>query len=198
MARNLDRKTEADSLCTSEIDPFVRDPSRFLRARKFDVQGAYAQFTSAEDWRRTERIDQLYDSFSLPEFEMARQLYPQWTGRRDNSGLPVYVFEVASLTKEKTDPYSKDSSRLEPRIVALYEVREHGGPRSCLFPARTRTDSRFSIFLPDPCARPDRSTWCSTFCPSRAPSRTRTKNRPSAAAPPSSTSRASRCSASGP
>ncbi|TKA52591.1 hypothetical protein B0A53_04601 [Rhodotorula sp. CCFEE 5036] len=94
---------------------------RFLRARKFDVQGAYAQFTSAEDWRRTEQIDQLYDSFSLPEFEMARQLYPQWTGRRDNSGLPVYVFEVATLTKEKTDPYSKDSSRLEPRIVALYE-----------------------------------------------------------------------------
>jgi hypothetical protein len=34
----------------------------------------------------------------------------------------VYVFEVATLTKEKTDPYSKDSSRLEPRIVALYEV----------------------------------------------------------------------------
>ena len=100
--------------------------SRFLRARKFDVQGAYAQFTSAEDWRRTEQIDQLYDSFSLPEFEMARQLYPQWTGRRDNSGLPVYVFEVASLTKEKTDPYSKDSSRLEPRIVALYEVRGRG------------------------------------------------------------------------
>ena len=102
-------------------------PSRFLRARKFDVQGAYAQFTSAEDWRRTEQIDQLYDSFSLPEFEMARQLYPQWTGRRDNSGLPVYVFEVATLTKEKTDPYSKDSSRLEPRIVALYEVRGRGG-----------------------------------------------------------------------
>ncbi|BGP56736.1 cytosolic factor, phosphatidylinositol/phosphatidylcholine transfer protein [Rhodotorula sphaerocarpa] len=94
---------------------------RFLRARKFDVQGAYAQFTASEDWRRSEHIDELYDQFSLPEFEMARQLYPQWTGRRDKSGLPVYVFEVASLTKEKTDPYSKDSSRLEPRIVALYE-----------------------------------------------------------------------------
>ncbi|GAA5977139.1 hypothetical protein JCM10908_004869 [Rhodotorula pacifica] len=94
---------------------------RFLRARKFDIQGAYAQFTSAEDWRRSEQIDVLYDTFSLAEFEMARQLYPQWTGRRDNSGLPVYVFEVGSLTKDKTDPYSKDGSRLEPRIVALYE-----------------------------------------------------------------------------
>lgn len=116
-------KAEHIVLSQTELVEHVSIPSRFLRARKFDVQGAYAQFTSAEDWRRAEQIDQLYDSFSLPEFEMARQLYPQWTGRRDNSGLPVYVFEVASLTKEKTDPYSKDSSRLEPRIVALYEVR---------------------------------------------------------------------------
>ncbi|GAA6003600.1 SEC14 family lipid-binding protein [Rhodotorula paludigena] len=94
---------------------------RFLRARKFDLQGAYAQFTSAEDWRRKDKVDELYDTFDVDEYELGRQLYPQWTGRRDNSGMPVYVFKVSALTKQKTDAYAKDPSRLEPRMIALYE-----------------------------------------------------------------------------
>ncbi|BGP01747.1 phosphatidylinositol transporter [Rhodosporidium toruloides NP11] [Rhodotorula toruloides] len=94
---------------------------RFLRARKFDVNGAYEQFTAAEDWRKEQRVDELYDTFPLDEFEMARELYPQWTGRRDNQGLPLYVFEVGALTRSKTDSYAKASSRLEPRMFALYE-----------------------------------------------------------------------------
>ncbi|GAA5985008.1 hypothetical protein JCM11641_000817 [Rhodosporidiobolus odoratus] len=98
------------------------DLVRFLRARKFDVQGAFDQFTSAADWRRTQNIDQLYDTFSLTEFEQARQLYPQWTGRRDNFGLPVYLYKVGALSKEKTDAYVKTTpERLEQRMVALYE-----------------------------------------------------------------------------
>ncbi|CDR44450.1 hypothetical protein NBRC10512_000053 [Rhodotorula toruloides] len=94
---------------------------RFLRARKFDVNGAYEQFTAAEDWRKGQRVDELYDTFPLDEFEMARELYPQWTGRRDKQGLPLYVFEVGALTRQKTDSYAKASSRLEPRMFALYE-----------------------------------------------------------------------------
>ncbi|BGP18165.1 hypothetical protein JCM10213_009008 [Rhodosporidiobolus nylandii] len=95
---------------------------RFLRARKFDVPGAYAQFTSAEDWRKNEKVAELYDNFPLDEFEQARSLYPQFTGRRDNAGLPVYVFKVGALSKEQTDEYVKvDNKRLEQRMVALYE-----------------------------------------------------------------------------
>ncbi|GAA6064229.1 hypothetical protein JCM10212_000376 [Sporobolomyces blumeae] len=94
---------------------------RFLRARKFDIQGAYNQFTSAEDWRRKNNVDELYDEFDLAEFNQAASLYPQWTGRRDKTGLPVYVFKVGALTKKATDEYAKDPERLNPRMIALYE-----------------------------------------------------------------------------
>ncbi|GAA6020917.1 hypothetical protein JCM11491_000066 [Sporobolomyces phaffii] len=94
---------------------------RFLRARKFDLDGAYAQFTAAEDWRKENDVDALYDAFDLAEFNSAARLYPQWTGRRDRSGLPVYVFKVSSLTKKATDEYAKHPDRLNPRMIALYE-----------------------------------------------------------------------------
>ncbi|GAA5889158.1 hypothetical protein JCM16303_006410, partial [Sporobolomyces ruberrimus] len=94
---------------------------RFLRARKFDLEGAYQQFTSAETWRKENHVDELYDSFSLQEFDQAAKLYPQWTGRRDKSGLPVYVFKVSCLGKKETDEYSKNPERLNPRMIALYE-----------------------------------------------------------------------------
>ncbi|GAA5906573.1 SEC14 family lipid-binding protein [Sporobolomyces salmoneus] len=94
---------------------------RFLRARKFDLEGAFTQFTSAEDWRKANKVDELYDSFDLSEFNQAARLYPQWTGRRDKSGLPVYVFKISSLSKKATDEYVKDPERLNPRMIALYE-----------------------------------------------------------------------------
>ncbi|GAA5886747.1 hypothetical protein JCM6882_005875 [Rhodosporidiobolus microsporus] len=95
---------------------------RFLRARKFDPAGAFSQFSSAQDWRKSAKVDELYDNFPLDEYEAARELYPQWTGRRDKAGLPVYLFKVGALTKDKTDSYIKASNeRLDERMVALYE-----------------------------------------------------------------------------
>jgi len=86
------------------------------------LNGAYTQFTSAEDWRKSNNVDELYDSFPLDEFNLAAELYPQWTGRRDKTGLPVYVYKVGSLEKKKTDEYVKKPERLNPRMIALYEV----------------------------------------------------------------------------
>lgn len=98
-------------------------PSRFLRARKFEVHGAYAQFTSAEDWRREERVGETYDDFPVDDFVFTTKVYPQWTGRRDRAGLPVYVFKISGLTKEAIAAYNADDTRLSSRMVALYEVR---------------------------------------------------------------------------
>ncbi|GAA5825264.1 hypothetical protein JCM11251_006911 [Rhodosporidiobolus azoricus] len=98
------------------------DLVRFLRARRFEPAGAFAQFSSAQDWRKSAKVDELYDTFSLEEYDMARALYPQWTGRRDKAGLPVYLFKVGALTKDKTDKYIKATNeRLDERMVALYE-----------------------------------------------------------------------------
>ncbi len=51
------------------IDQF---DSRFLRARQFDVQGAYQQFSDTEKWRKEIGIDKLYDNVEVDEYEQAR------------------------------------------------------------------------------------------------------------------------------
>lgn len=95
---------------------------RFLRARKFDVEGAYAQFTKTEDWRSELSLDKLYASFDVEEFDFARSVYPQWTGRRTRTGLPLYEYKVGKLTKELVNEYSKKSDRLDLRMAALSDV----------------------------------------------------------------------------
>lgn len=97
--------------------------SRFLRARKFDVQGAFDQFSATEAWRKKEKVTELYDEFDVDEYStLAQSVYPQFTGRRTKEGAPLYVFRVGSLTKEKINEYSKKADRLEPRMIVLSEV----------------------------------------------------------------------------
>ncbi|KAL8287506.1 hypothetical protein RQP46_003364 [Phenoliferia psychrophenolica] len=108
---------------TDTTPPSHDEPTllRFLRARKFDVEGAVLQFTTAEKWRRDEKVGETYDEFPVPEFRETEKVYPQWTGRRDKAGLPVYVFKISGLTKEAINAYNKEPERLTPRMVALYE-----------------------------------------------------------------------------
>lgn len=51
--------------------------SRFLKARKWDIKGAAQQFEFVETWRKTNRIDELYENFDVEEFETARK-YVCW------------------------------------------------------------------------------------------------------------------------
>lgn len=46
---------------------------RFLKARKWDIEGATKQFGDVETWRKTDRIDELYQNFDVEEFQTARQ-----------------------------------------------------------------------------------------------------------------------------
>ncbi|KAK3092145.1 hypothetical protein LTR53_019759, partial [Teratosphaeriaceae sp. CCFEE 6253] len=66
---------------------------RYLRARKFLPQEAFAQFKDTEDWRNENQLDTLYETIDVEEYDQTRRLYPQWTGRRDRRGIPVYVYE---------------------------------------------------------------------------------------------------------
>jgi hypothetical protein len=47
---------------------------RFLRARKFDVNGAWGQFKDTEDWRRDNAIEELYENIDVDSYDAARRM----------------------------------------------------------------------------------------------------------------------------
>ncbi|KHN98449.1 Cellular retinaldehyde-binding/triple function [Metarhizium album ARSEF 1941] len=80
---------------------------RYLRARRWAVDDAYRQFKATEDWRRANNIDTLYRTIDLEAYEQSRRLYPQWTGRRDRRGIPLYVFEIKKLDSKTVAEYER-------------------------------------------------------------------------------------------
>ncbi|KAL8288110.1 hypothetical protein RB601_004491 [Gaeumannomyces tritici] len=108
---------------------------RFLRARRWVPQDAFKQFKETEDWRAATRLDLLYDTIDLDAYEQSRVLYPQWTGRRDRRGIPLYHFEIKHLDSktianyEKTadDTYSKAHAdgQTPPKLLRLFALYEN-------------------------------------------------------------------------
>ncbi|KAL8403589.1 hypothetical protein RB594_008737 [Gaeumannomyces avenae] len=108
---------------------------RFLRARRWVPQDAFTQFKETEDWRAATRLDLLYDTIDLDAYEQSRVLYPQWTGRRDRRGIPLYHFEIKHLDSktianyEKTadDTYSKAHAdgQTPPKLLRLFALYEN-------------------------------------------------------------------------
>lgn len=104
---------------------------RFLRARRFVPQEAFKQFKDTEDWRKEQKIYELFETIEVEEYEQTRQLYPQWLGRRDKRGIPLYLFEVAPLNSKNISAYEKALSKAKTtstkvstknlRLFALYE-----------------------------------------------------------------------------
>ncbi|KAK4183635.1 putative SEC14 cytosolic factor [Podospora australis] len=93
---------------------------RFLRARRWVVQDAYKQFKDTEDWRKANQLDVLYDTIDVDAYEETRSLYPQWTGRRDKRGIPLYLFQIRHL---------------ESKTVAAYEKKCESNPASLAKPS---------------------------------------------------------------
>jgi hypothetical protein len=148
---------DATLLCVLFFDsPSLADhTSRFLRARRFQVQDAFKQFKDTEDWRKANQLDQLYETIDVEQYDETRKLvryfrvlpalpefiltgfswqYPQWTGRRDRRGIPVYVYEVRHLNSKTMAAYERSSAQTHSkakgdgqtpakllRLFALYE-----------------------------------------------------------------------------
>ncbi|TQS32408.1 hypothetical protein Golomagni_07274, partial [Golovinomyces magnicellulatus] len=83
---------------------------RYLRARRWVVEDAYTQFKETEDWRAANSLDLLYRTIDLDAYESSRRLYPQWTGRRDRRGIPLYLFEVRHLDSKTVSTYEKEGA----------------------------------------------------------------------------------------
>lgn len=47
---------------------------RFLRARRFDLEGAFKQFKETEDWRKENKIEKVYENIDREEYEETRRL----------------------------------------------------------------------------------------------------------------------------
>ncbi|PSR75516.1 CRAL/TRIO domain-containing protein [Coniella lustricola] len=90
---------------------------RFLRARRWVIADARAQFKDTEEWRQNIQLDVLYDSIDVEAYEQSRRLYPQWTGRRDKRGIPVYLFEIRHLDPKTVTAYEKAASSTFSRAV---------------------------------------------------------------------------------
>ncbi|TVY48860.1 SEC14 cytosolic factor [Lachnellula occidentalis] len=116
----------------SHDDPLLL---RFLRARRFHVEEAFNQFKDTEDWRKANQLDKLYETIDLDEYEETRRLYPQWTGRRDRRGIPVYVFEVKHLNSKTMSAYEKSAvkthtkaqtdGKTSPKLLRLFALYEN-------------------------------------------------------------------------
>lgn len=105
---------------------------RFLRARKFDVNGAYKQFSESTEWRKKYNVDELYRTFPIDEMESSKRYYPNWTGRRDKRGLPIYVYRLADLDSTiQKEISSTPSERRYERIIALHEYMFQGIVNLC-------------------------------------------------------------------
>jgi hypothetical protein len=117
----------------SHDDPLLL---RFLRARRWVVEDAFGQFKDTEDWRKANDLDVLYKTIELDAYEECRRLYPQWTGRRDRRGIPLYVFEIKTLDHKTTSEYERSVAKSQNvsqaqtdgktpagllRLFALYE-----------------------------------------------------------------------------
>ncbi|KAF2086293.1 CRAL/TRIO domain-containing protein [Saccharata proteae CBS 121410] len=107
---------------------------RYLRARKFTPTEALKQFEETEDWRKENNLEKLYDTIDVEEYDQTRRLYPQWTGRRDKRGIPVYVFEVAHLNSKNIAAYESSaknsstataSSKVPPKMLRLFALYEN-------------------------------------------------------------------------
>ncbi|QPC78324.1 hypothetical protein HYE68_009076 [Fusarium pseudograminearum] len=95
---------ERGLLTPAHDDPLIL---RYLRARRWNVEDAYTQFKETEDWRKANDLNVLYDTIDLSAYDFSRRLYPQWTGRRDRRGIPLYVFEVKTLDSKTVHEYEK-------------------------------------------------------------------------------------------
>ncbi|EUC40931.1 hypothetical protein COCMIDRAFT_9280 [Bipolaris oryzae ATCC 44560] len=104
---------------------------RYLRARRFVPQEAFKQFKDTEDWRKENKLSEIFNTIDVDEYEQTRRLYPQWLGRRDKRGIPLFLFEVAPLNSKNISAYEKQLAKSKTtlpnvptknlRLFALYE-----------------------------------------------------------------------------
>nr|GAT60294.1 predicted protein [Mycena chlorophos] len=73
---------------------------RFLRARKFDLKQSKKMLSDAQQWRKSVRLDELYqetDPFDYPEREAVFNCWPLYFHKLDKKGRPVNIHHLGTV-----------------------------------------------------------------------------------------------------
>ncbi|ORY58238.1 CRAL-TRIO domain-containing protein [Pseudomassariella vexata] len=128
---------EEKKLYTPGPPPSHDDPTllRYLRARKWIVHDAYAQFSETEKFRAANEIGVLYETIDIDAYEVSKKLYPMFTGRRDRRGIPIYVYQIRHLDSAAVAKYEKSTSlaysnaktdgKTPPKLLQLFALYEN-------------------------------------------------------------------------
>ena len=95
---------------------------RYLRARKFAPQEAFVQFKMTEKWRADNDLETLYETIDLDEYEATARVYPQWTGRTDKRGIPLYVYDLAGVDPKAISDHSKGPNGKNVKIKTPWKM----------------------------------------------------------------------------
>ncbi|KIX95053.1 uncharacterized protein Z520_09363 [Fonsecaea multimorphosa CBS 102226] len=94
---------------------------RYLVARKYDVHAAFKQYAASAKWRHEIQLEKTYDDVDIAKFETIRRLQPQWTGRRDDTGVPIMVYVVAQVKPEDILALHK----MDPALSSVFLAAEY-------------------------------------------------------------------------
>ena len=65
------------------------DILRFCRARKFKEADIKAMITSFAEWRVAENVDTLRETWTMPEYSVFKEVYPNGPHKIDKEGRPI-------------------------------------------------------------------------------------------------------------
>jgi hypothetical protein len=95
--------------------------SRYLRARSYSPPAAFKQYNATVEWRGKIQLDDLYGNAEIEHFEALRRLFPQWTGRRDRRGVPIFAYRVAKIKHEDL----QSTAKKDPSLSSVFLPAEY-------------------------------------------------------------------------
>jgi hypothetical protein len=93
---------------------------RFLRARKYDLIKTEQMFLDYLQWRETQKVDDIVNSFAFTESKQVSKYYPQYYHKTDKTGRTVYIEQLKNLDVTALLGVTT-SERLMSRHIREYE-----------------------------------------------------------------------------
>ncbi|KAJ9251566.1 hypothetical protein DTO195F2_7784 [Paecilomyces variotii] len=127
----------ADDLKDGDLPDGITDDStllRFLEGNQMDASRALMQFEEATQFHKKNEAVKLYDLINVTDFEDTRKLYPHWTGRRDNRGLPIMMIEMSSLNQDSVTHWrqTKDMPNCSTDTASKTILSPNMAQRACV------------------------------------------------------------------